>query len=105
MHAEIEKLQLKDLSARELVKEAARMWVFTARRWFPHYCSPSFPSGSPSRSIYATHDSTKDKDFELELSWVCAESKGLHQLVPSDLAKEAEQYAQDKMNEDSDDDD
>lgn len=21
--------------------------------------------------MYATHDSTKDKDFELELSWVC----------------------------------
>eukprot|EP00730_Choanoeca_flexa_P018178 TRINITY_DN8825_c0_g1_i2.p1 TRINITY_DN8825_c0_g1~~TRINITY_DN8825_c0_g1_i2.p1 ORF type:complete len:255 (+),score=64.00 TRINITY_DN8825_c0_g1_i2:182-946(+) len=78
--AEIEKLKLEEMSARELVKEAARI-------------------------IYATHDETKDKEFELEMSWVCTESNGRHQHVPTDLFTEAEAYAKAKMDEDSDDDD
>jgi hypothetical protein len=44
-------------------------------------------------SIYNVHDDAKDKDFELELSWVCTESNGLHQAVPKDIAAEAEQHA------------
>ena len=32
-------------------------------------------------SIYGVHDEAKDKDFELELSWVCDESNRLHQKV------------------------
>jgi 20S proteasome subunit alpha 7 len=39
------------------------------------------------------HDDAKDKEFELELSWVCEESKGFHQFVPKDLADEAETLA------------
>lgn len=46
-----------------------------------------------SCSIYNVHDDAKDKEFELELSWVCEETKGLHQFVPKDIAAEAEQLA------------
>jgi hypothetical protein len=28
----------------------------------------------PPRSIYKLHDDVKDKEFELEMSWVCDES-------------------------------
>ncbi len=66
--SEIEKLKFAELGARDAVKEAARI-------------------------IYAVHDDVKDKDFELELSWVCAESKGRHQFVPAELAAEAERLA------------
>jgi hypothetical protein len=31
--------------------------------------------------IYAVHDEAKDKAFELELSWICEESKRQHQKV------------------------
>jgi 20S proteasome subunit alpha 7 len=45
--------------------------------------------GWASCSIYKIHDDVKDKEFELELSWVCAESNGKHQSVPEDLLREA----------------
>lgn len=32
-------------------------------------------------SIYGVHDEAKDKDFELEMSWVCDESNRQHQKV------------------------
>ena len=34
-------------------------------------------------SIYGVHDEAKDKDFELEMSWVCDESNRQHQKVMS----------------------
>ncbi|KAJ2718695.1 putative proteasome subunit alpha type-7 [Coemansia sp. Benny D115] len=76
---EIEKLDLDNLTVREAVKEAARI-------------------------IYSVHDETKDKLFELELSWVCTESSGLHETVPKDLYDEAVEYAE-KANDDDDEDD
>lgn len=33
------------------------------------------------------------KPFDMELSWVCEESGGLHQRVPAELAAEAQQLA------------
>lgn len=36
-------------------------------------------------SIYKCHDDNKDKDFELELSWICPESGGKHQSVPAEI--------------------
>jgi hypothetical protein len=36
-------------------------------------------------SIYKCHDDNKDKDFELEMSWICPESGGKHQTVPTDI--------------------
>ncbi|KAJ3193702.1 hypothetical protein HK101_004331 [Irineochytrium annulatum] len=76
---EIEKLKLTELSAREAVKEAARI-------------------------IYAVHDEVKDKDFELELSWVCAESGGKHEFVPAEVAAEAEAAAKAALNSEMDED-
>jgi len=74
---EIEKIKMKDMTCKELLKEAAKV-------------------------IYVVHDSVKDKSFELELSWVCAESKGLHEFVPAKLHAEAEAYAKQAIQEDSD---
>lgn len=78
---EIEKLDFTKITCREAVKEIARV-------------------------IYSTHDNVKDKPFELELSWICEESKRQHQRVPRDVQEEAEQLAKsankpsDEMEED-----
>ena len=44
-------------------------------------------------SIYLVHDDTKEKDFELEMSWIGDETKGLHLPLPKDLMEEAEAKA------------
>jgi len=77
---ELEKLKFSELTCREAVKECARI-------------------------IYNAHDEAKDKDFELELSWICEESKWKHQFVPKDVYDEAKKAAeaallQDEMEED-----
>ncbi|KAJ3030810.1 UNVERIFIED_CONTAM: hypothetical protein HDU68_007727 [Siphonaria sp. JEL0065] len=76
---ELEKLKLTELTARQAVKEAARI-------------------------IYALHDEVKDKDFELELSWVSEESGGKHEFVPKDLFDEAEAAAKAALNAEMDED-
>ncbi|CAG9100643.1 Proteasome subunit alpha type-3 [Plutella xylostella] len=77
---EIEKLKLADLTVKDLIKEASRI-------------------------IYLVHDELKDKQFELELSWVSKATKGRHELVPRELAAEAENLAKQALAdiEDSDD--
>lgn len=55
-------------------------------------------------SIYLVHDELKDKNFELELSWVCKESKGLHEKVPEHIFLEAEKAAKQAMEADSESD-
>merc|ERR1719369_858618 len=75
---EIEKLEMKNMTCKELVKEAAKI-------------------------IYQVHDEVKDKMFELELSWVTAATGGVHQRVPDDVAAAAEKFAKESL-EDSDDD-
>ncbi|MCH99956.1 proteasome subunit alpha type-3-like, partial [Trifolium medium] len=52
---EIEKLKLQDLTCRQGVIAVAKI------------------------SIYGVHDEAKDKDFELEMSWVCDESNRQHE--------------------------
>jgi len=69
---ELEKLKLSELSTREAVIEAARI-------------------------IYLVHDDAKEKEFELEMSWIGDETKGLHLPVPEVLFKEAEQKARDAL--------
>jgi len=76
---EIEKLKMKDMSMRDLVKEVAKI-------------------------IYMVHDEVKDKAFELELSWVGAETGGKHQLVPKDIHQAAEKYAKEALEESDDSD-
>ena len=56
--------------------------------------------------IYTTHDETKDKPFELELSWVSKYSNNKHELIPKDFMKECIEYGiQASKDDDSDDDD
>jgi len=75
---EIEKLKLKELTCRQLLKEAAKI-------------------------IHLGHDPVKDKKFELEMSWVCAETEGRHCTVPKDLVAEAESEAKATIDQESSD--
>jgi len=69
---ELEKLNLSELSMREAVMEAARI-------------------------IYLVHDDNKEKEFELEMSWVGTETNGMHVPVPADLLAEAERKAKEAL--------
>lgn len=55
-------------------------------------------------SIYLVHDDNKDKDFELEMTWICPETGGKHLAVPADLLAEAEKAAEEALVEDMEDD-
>ncbi|XP_043929511.1 proteasome subunit alpha type-3 [Protopterus annectens] len=77
---EIEKLQMKEMTCREVVKEVAKI-------------------------IYVVHDEVKDKAFELELSWVGEVTNGRHEIVPKDVREEAEKYAKDSLEEEEESDD
>jgi 20S proteasome subunit alpha 7 len=71
--AELEKLDLAagTLSLEDGVKEAARI-------------------------IYVAHADNKDKEFELEMTWISSldgPTKGRHQEVPKDMLEEAERLA------------
>lgn len=46
-----------------------------------------------ARIMYLVHDDAKDKDFELEMSWIGKESNNKVASVPADLQKEAEDKA------------
>jgi len=81
--SELEKLDFTKLTCAEAVKHVARI-------------------------IYKLHDEVKDKELELELSWVCDASKRLHVPVPEAERLEAIRLAQEakkKEEMDSDDDD
>jgi len=62
--AELEKIKFDKITCREAAIEVAKI-------------------------IYKLHDDVKDKDFELELSWVCDESERKHVTVPKALRDEA----------------
>ncbi|XP_054169067.1 proteasome subunit alpha type-3-like [Oppia nitens] len=76
---ELEKLKLKEMSAKDLIKEAAKI-------------------------IYMVHDEIKDKAFELEMSWIGADTRGKHEWVPKELFDEAERLAKEAIKPDSDSD-
>jgi len=44
-------------------------------------------------SIHLVHEDNKEKEFELELSWIGAETQGVFLPVPKDLHQEAEEKA------------
>jgi len=70
--AEIEKLDLANISVREGIKHAARI-------------------------IYVAHEDSKDKEFQVEMTWVGKETGGRHQEVPSELLEEAERLAKKEL--------
>src|SRR5450432_732633 len=83
--AELEKLDLAagNLSLHDGVKEAARI-------------------------IYVAHDDNKDKDFELEMTWIsnlAGPTKGRHEEVPKHLLEEAERLAKKSLEPEEDDED
>jgi 20S proteasome subunit alpha 7 len=71
---EIEKLKLDEMTCREAINEAARMCV--------PFFSLRFQTQAFESSIYQVHDDAKDKDFELEMTWVsdtgklCSKERG-----------------------------
>jgi 20S proteasome subunit alpha 7 len=83
--AELEKLDLSGaeggITLEQAVKEAARI-------------------------IYVAHDDSKDKEFELEMTWISGAdgpTKGLHQEVPKALREEAERLAKKALESDDED--
>lgn len=44
-------------------------------------------------SIHLVHDDAKEKEFELEMSWIGPESNNQHVHVPKDLFTEADDAA------------
>lgn len=77
---EIEKIKMKDMLCTDLVKEVAKI-------------------------IYIVHDEVKDKNFELELSWVGEMTGGKHEMVPKNVHEDAEKHAKDSLLESDDSDD
>ncbi|KAI0335605.1 20S proteasome subunit [Cubamyces sp. BRFM 1775] len=69
---ELEKLKFDELSMKEAVMEAARI-------------------------IYLVHDDAKEKDFELEMSWIGDETNGVHLPVPKELFEEAARKAKEAL--------
>lgn len=59
-----------------------------------------------ARIIYVAHEDSKDKDFELEMSWISSldgPTKGRHEEVPQELLEEAEKAAKESMESDDED--
>jgi len=82
--AELEKLDLAagEMTLEQAVKEAARI-------------------------IYVAHDDNKDKEFELEMTWIsdaAGPTKGRHEEVPKALREEAEASAKKALEGDDDED-
>ncbi|EEH02669.1 proteasome component C1 [Histoplasma capsulatum G186AR] len=60
-----------------------------------------------ARIIYVAHEDSKDKDFELEMTWISAmdgPTKGRHEEVPKALLEEAIREAKQAMEGDDEDD-
>eukprot|EP01115_Flamella_aegyptia_P013367 TRINITY_DN7066_c0_g1_i1.p1 TRINITY_DN7066_c0_g1~~TRINITY_DN7066_c0_g1_i1.p1 ORF type:complete len:192 (-),score=87.73 TRINITY_DN7066_c0_g1_i1:76-651(-) len=72
--SEFDKLKLSEMTVKEAINEVARI-------------------------IHSVHDEVKDKEFELELSWICAETGWTHQLVPKNLVDEANRVAKEALDQ------
>ncbi|GJJ07283.1 hypothetical protein Clacol_001483 [Clathrus columnatus] len=86
---ELEKLKLADLTTREAVIEAARMYGVRS-----HISRLKFLLLT---RIYLVHEDVKDKEFELEMSWIGPETQGRHLSVPKELKDEAEKKARESV--------
>lgn len=74
---EIEKLKLADMSKEELLRQAARI-------------------------IHLVREETKEKQFELEVSWVGKATNGKHEAPPPEAVREAERWALEQLDAQSD---
>ena len=56
-----------------------------------YFSSGHLSTGADSAfSIHLVHDDNKDKEFELEMTWISPESAMKHTAVPADLLAEAD---------------
>jgi 20S proteasome subunit alpha 7 len=61
-----------------------------------------------ARIIYVAHEDSKDKEFELEMSWISSldgPTKGRHEEIPKDILEEAEKAARRALDEDEEEED
>lgn len=61
-----------------------------------------------AKIIYLAHADNKDKEFELEMTWISSlngPTKGRHEHVPKDILDEAERLAKGALDGEDDDDD
>ncbi len=61
-----------------------------------------------ARIIYVAHEDSKDKDFELEMTWISSldgPTKGRHEEVPKHMLEEAEKAAKKAMEGDDEEED
>ena len=59
-----------------------------------------------ARIIYVAHEDSKDKEFELEMTWISRRdgpTKGKHEHVPRNILEEAEKAAKKAMEGDDED--
>ena len=92
---EIERLALGSLTCRQALVEVAKI-IHKCHDEKARRISSALPEGMLPRADLCVPSpplTPKDKAFELEMSWVCAESGWLHQRVPKDVAGEATQQA------------
>ena len=60
-----------------------------------------------ARIIYVAHEDSKDKEFELEMTWISSldgPTKGRHEEVPKHILEEAERVAKKALEGDDDED-
>nr|OQV22188.1 Proteasome subunit alpha type-3 [Hypsibius exemplaris] len=74
---EIEKLKMAEMTCEEIARRAAKI-------------------------IYGVHDQVKDKEFILEMGWVCEQSGGVFEDLPKAMLDDAESYAKKALEEDED---
>jgi|ERR1712086_37869 len=77
---ELEKLNLEELTCKDALFEVAKI-------------------------IHSVHDDVKDKEFELELSWLCDETNGVHKMIPKEMRDEISKRAKDALEEDESEED
>lgn len=75
---ELEKLNLEELSAKDALFEAAKI-------------------------LHTVHDSDKDKNWEMELSWISDETNGVHQLCSPEMRDEIYKRAEDAIADEEED--
>ena len=56
-----------------------------------------------SRILHTTHDDVKDKDMEIEASWISQATNWKHEMVPKSKIEEANVWAKQKIAELDDD--
>jgi len=77
---EIEKNKFFDMTCREVVKQMAK-------------------------TMHTLHDEVKDKPFEFEVAWICAESGWKHRMVSKEIRQDAVEWAKAKIEEEEMEDD